>query len=282
MHIRKPEIVGHRGHGSEPENTMRAFQAGRAHGAERIELDIQSNADGDFVVIHDPTVERTTNGQGKVRDLTTEQIQALDAGKGEKIPLFKDVLEWASQQEIPLTIEMKHPKKGEEQLLADMVRGAELKDPWVISFKADFVEKFEACAPEVKTGVLVHERPLFNHAMLGAGAGLVSGLGVALASGLSALPFVVAVGAKSLLGAYAGYRLSKSALQRKDLDRQVDMHIPGQRILSPKTVKLAQERGKEVAVYTVDDAQKARKFENWGVDAIITNYPERILKGSEK
>ncbi len=282
MQVRKPEIVGHRGHGSEPENTMRAFQAGRAHGAERIELDIQSNADGDFVVIHDPTVERTTNGEGKVRDLTTAQIQALDAGKGERVPLFKDILEWASQQEVPLTIEMKHPKKGEEKLLADMVRGAELKDPWVISFKADFVEKFEACAPEVKTGVLVHERPLFNHAMVGAGVGLVGGLGLALTAGLSALPFVGVVGAQALAGAYAGFRLSKSALQRKDLDREVDMHIPGRRILSPKTVKRAQERGKEVGVYTVDDAKKARKFTQWGVDAIITNYPEKILTASGK
>lgn len=276
MQIGKPQVVAHRGHGNEPENTLRAFRAGMAAGADRVELDIQSTADGDFVVLHDPTVDRTTNGQGKVKELTTDQVRQLDAGQGEKVPLLAEVLDWARQHDVPLTLEMKHPLPGEAEKLVEMVRDSQLRDPWVISFKPDFVEKVEALAPEIKTGVLVHERPLFNQALKGSGVGLGVGLAGALLSGLAPLPLVGAVAASGLAGAAGGFALSLRSLRRKDLDRQVDMHIPGRRILNAKVVDRARERGKEVAVYTVDKPRQIRRFTDMGVDGLITNYPERI------
>ena len=270
------EVIAHRGHGSEPENTMRAFRAGQAAGADRIEFDIQPDADGDYVVIHDPTVDRTTNGTGKVRELTTQQLLQLDAGKGQRLPLFSEVLDWAVKNDVALDIEVKHPHPGEEVRLANIIQNAGLRDPWVMSFNGAFVERFEKLAPEVTTGILVHERPLLDKAKFGAKAGLVSGLGAALATGLSPLPFVGVVGAGVLAGALAGYGLTRRSLRSKDLHRDVDVHIPGRRLLTKKTVERAHELGKAVAVYTVDSPKQARKFLDFGVDAIISNYPERI------
>lgn len=271
------QIIGHRGHGSRPENTMSAFQKGREMGADRIEFDIQKDKDGDYVVIHDPTVDRTTNGTGKVADLTTAQLKQLDAGRGQQLPLFTEVIDWAVQNDVALDIEVKHPHRGDEKELAEIVKNSGLRDPWVMSFNGAFVERFENCAPEVTTGILVHERPLFDKAMLGARLGAVAGLTAALASGASALPWVGLVAGGILAGAATGYGLQMHALRRKDLQRDVDVHIPGKRILSKKVVERAHAMGKEVAVYTVDNARKGRKFLDWGVDALISNYPERHL-----
>lgn len=273
---RFPEVIAHRGHGSEPENTLRAFIKGRETGADRVEFDIQKDADGDYVVIHDPTVDRTTDGVGRVDQLTTAQLRRLDAGKGEKLPLFTEVLDWAVRNDVALDIEVKHPHAGDEKQLAGMVRAAGLRDPWVMSFDADFVERFEDCAPEVTTGVLVHERPLFDTSCHAAAIGAAGGAALALATGLSVLPFAGTVAAGLLLGAGVGFGNTLRNLRKQDLDRDVDVHIPGRFIASKKCVAAAHSRGKEVAVYTVDKAKKAEKLIQWGVDAIITNFPERI------
>lgn len=270
--MRVREIIAHRGHGSEPENTMRALRKGHEVGADRIEFDIQHSADGDYVVIHDPTVDRTTNGTGEVGKLTTAQLRELDAGKGERLPLFTEVIDWSIQNDVKLDIEVKHPHPGDEKELAEIVRGSGLKDPWVMSFDGEFVERFEDLAPEVTTAVLVHERPLLNRAIQGAGLGLAVGLGVGLAAHSPILGGVLG----TVAGALGGYRLEKARLRRKDLDKDVDLHIPGSRILSKKLIDKAHRLGKDVGVYTVDSGEKARKFAGWGVDAIISNYPDRI------
>lgn len=93
--------IAHRGaSGYAPENTMAAFEKALEMGADLLELDVQLSTDGHVVVIHDYTVERTTDGQGKVEDLTLEESRKLDAGawyrpefKGEVIPTLEEVLE---------------------------------------------------------------------------------------------------------------------------------------------------------------------------------------------
>lgn len=271
-----PEVIAHRGHGSEPENTMRAFRKGQETGGDRIEFDIQKDADGEYVVIHDPTVDRTTDGTGRVDQLHTEELRRLDAGKGEKLPLFREVVDWAVKNDIALDIEVKHPHAGDEKQLAEMVRGSGLRDPWVMSFNADFVERFEDCAPEITTGVLVHERPLFDTACHAGAIGAASGLAVGLLAGFSALPVVGSVAAGLVLGAGIGFGNTLRNLRKQDLHRDVDVHIPGKLMVNRKCVEAAHRMGKEVAVYTVDKAAKAEKLMEWGVDAIITNFPERI------
>jgi len=89
-----PKIIAHRGASAHaPENTMAAFQLAFDHHADGIELDVMLSKDGQIVVIHDDTVDRTTDGSGRVKDMTLEELQLLDAGDGEKIPLLADVFE---------------------------------------------------------------------------------------------------------------------------------------------------------------------------------------------
>jgi glycerophosphoryl diester phosphodiesterase len=90
----KTKIIAHRGASAQaPENTMKAFQLALDYGADGVELDVMLTADNEVVVIHDVTVDRTTNGSGRVAEMTLEEIQELDAGEGEKIPTLLQVLE---------------------------------------------------------------------------------------------------------------------------------------------------------------------------------------------
>lgn len=101
----RPLDIGHRGAPeAAPENTLAAFEAARQMGADGVELDVLLTADGVPVVCHNLTVDKTTNGTGCIRDLTVEQIKALDAGSwfhsrfaGERIPTLQEVLEWAGR-----------------------------------------------------------------------------------------------------------------------------------------------------------------------------------------
>jgi glycerophosphoryl diester phosphodiesterase len=85
-------VISHRGeHLSHVENTLPAFQAAIVAGADYFELDVRTTSDGHLVLMHDNTVDRTTNGKGKVRDMTFDQIRALDA-RGNKVPTFEEAL----------------------------------------------------------------------------------------------------------------------------------------------------------------------------------------------
>lgn len=87
-----PLVIGHRGaSASMPENTLAAFALAAEEGAHGVELDVQLAADGTVVIIHDASVDRTTNGTGRVRDLPAAEIQTLDAGEGQMIPTLDDV-----------------------------------------------------------------------------------------------------------------------------------------------------------------------------------------------
>jgi glycerophosphoryl diester phosphodiesterase len=96
-------VISHRGeHLSHPENTLAAFQAGIDAGADYFELDVRTTSDDQLVLMHDGTVDRTTNGKGKVRELTFEQIRQLDAGvkfdakfAGTRVPTFEEALNLA-------------------------------------------------------------------------------------------------------------------------------------------------------------------------------------------
>src|SRR5690606_38437300 len=86
--------IGHRGvMGVAPENTLRSFVAAQEAGLDVIELDLHLSKDGALVVMHDTTVDRTTDGTGLVAERTLDELRALDAGQGERIPLFDEVLE---------------------------------------------------------------------------------------------------------------------------------------------------------------------------------------------
>ena len=88
-YAQSPLIIAHRGaSGYEPENTLRSFKRALDMGADMIELDVFVCKSGELVVIHDDTLDRTTNGSGEVQAFTLEQLKKYDAGKGEKYQRF--------------------------------------------------------------------------------------------------------------------------------------------------------------------------------------------------
>ena len=102
-------VAAHRGWCSKyPENTMSAFKAALELGVDQIETDVRITKDGHLVLIHDNTVDRTTNGKGRVRDLTLNELKELDAGNGEKIPTLEELMELVKDHPtITLDIELK-------------------------------------------------------------------------------------------------------------------------------------------------------------------------------
>ncbi len=113
-------VIGHRGAlALAPENTMAAFTVGERSGVDAIEFDVQRSADGVPVVIHDHTLDRTTNGSGPVSTHTLAEIQALDAGShfgpsfaGERVPSLDELLTWAAPRALDLMLELKQPAPG--------------------------------------------------------------------------------------------------------------------------------------------------------------------------
>ena len=109
-------IFGHRGAPGYPpqgENTLSSFRKALTCGANGLEFDIRRCADGRMVVIHDDTIDRTTNGAGRVADLRYEDLKQFDAGSGEPIPLLSDVLDGFGTRCI-LNIELKDPGLGSD------------------------------------------------------------------------------------------------------------------------------------------------------------------------
>ena len=103
-------IMGHRGAAAyEPENTLLGIRTALAIGVTAVEVDVQLTKDNELAVIHDHTVDRTTNGKGAVRDFTLAELQRLDAGKGEPVPSLAAVAE-AVAGRAHLIIEVKHPE----------------------------------------------------------------------------------------------------------------------------------------------------------------------------
>jgi glycerophosphoryl diester phosphodiesterase len=160
-----PYVIGHRGAaGYAPENTMLSFERGLALRADMIELDIHPTSDGHLVVIHDPTLDRTTSGSGFVARHTLEQIRQLDAGswfdasfRDARVPTLDEVLAWAKGR-TKVAIEIKQGPifypHVEELLVAALDRAGMRADVLAISFDHHSVRKLKQLAPDVLTGVL--------------------------------------------------------------------------------------------------------------------------------
>ena len=158
--MERPLIFAHRGaSGYEPENTLKSFKKAIELQADGIELDIFICKTGEIVVIHDETVDRTTNGTGAVEALTYDQLSTLNAGRGEQIPLLSQVIELVNQQAL-LNIEIKDIQAVES--LAKMVhdylqRGWSTDNFLISSFDWNALEKFAFLEPTVALGLLFDE-----------------------------------------------------------------------------------------------------------------------------
>ncbi|WP_267243354.1 glycerophosphodiester phosphodiesterase [Streptomyces sp. PR69] len=146
--------IGHRGvMGVEPENTLRSFVRAERSGMDAIELDLHLSKDGALVVMHDADVDRTTDGKGPIAEKTLAELRELDAGQGERVPLFEEVLDAVRS---PLQAEIKD--RAAAQALAEVMLRRDLTDRIeVSSFHDDAVAEIARLVPGVRT-VLVASR----------------------------------------------------------------------------------------------------------------------------
>lgn len=232
-------VVGHRGAaGHAPENTLAAFDLAFDQGAGGVELDIHLTRDGDLAVIHDFTLERTTNGQGPVAHKTMAELRALDAGSwygpafsGQGVPSLREVLALAKDRGGWVNIELKaggdlYP--GIEEKTIALIHELGMGDRVVISsFDHYGILRCREIDPQIATAMLNGER---------------------------------------LVGLFEEIRMNRAA----------GLH-PRQELVHPGLVREVHDRGLFLNVWTVDEVQQMRNMLALGVDAIITNYPDRLV-----
>ncbi|MFD4596675.1 glycerophosphodiester phosphodiesterase [Streptomyces sp. NPDC058464] len=143
--------IGHRGvMGVEPENTLRSFVAAQQAGLDLIELDLHLSKDGALVVMHDAEVDRTTDGTGPIAEKTLEELRALDAGRGERVPVFEEVLD---SVRTPLQAEIKDIAAA--RALAEVMQRRDLVSRVeVSSFHDEAVAEIARLVPGVRTALI--------------------------------------------------------------------------------------------------------------------------------
>jgi glycerophosphoryl diester phosphodiesterase len=241
-----PAVVAHRGASStRPENTLGSFGEAMRLGARIVELDVRLSRDGVAVVMHDPTVDRTTDGTGAVAELTAAELGALNAGTPESpegVPTLADVLRLASGR-AALAIELKHlpgepgydPASRVDVVRAtheEVERTGFVGPALVLSFDYLALADSKAVAPDVPTGFLTTD----------------------------VLP-------------------PRDALHMA-LEGAHEMVLPGTRALAPagaSFVAAVHAAGIRVGTWTVDDPDAVRRYLDWGVDAVASNDPETAL-----
>ena len=159
-----PLVGGHRGNPAEhPENTLGSFRSAIELGVDMIECDVHLSADGELVIIHDHTLERTTDGAGLVAQRTLAELRRLDAGGGERLPVLAEVCELARGR-VGLCIETKQipiPYAGlEEKLIACLGALGMLDQTAVISFDHRAVRRLKELEPRLAAGVIEGARPI--------------------------------------------------------------------------------------------------------------------------
>jgi glycerophosphoryl diester phosphodiesterase len=181
-------VIAHRGaSGHAPENTLAAFKKAVVLGATFIETDLHLSRDARFVAIHDATLDRTTNGQGSVHDLTLAELRRLDAGSwfgseyaGERIPTLEEILVFSKKNDVVFYLELKPGGSwgGEHALIGALRESGEIPRAVVISFDASIALNLRKIEPTLMTGLLYDgqiENPVEKAIEVGARQLLVRG-----------------------------------------------------------------------------------------------------------
>jgi glycerophosphoryl diester phosphodiesterase len=247
-----PAIQAHRGaSGAAPENTLAAFRAAIRLGADGMEMDLQLTRDGAVVVIHDDTLDRTTDRRGRVTDLTLAEIKAADAGvkfgarfRGERVPTLDEVIalvgaEADARFRVNLEIKFGHGREGvpvdvEERVLSVLRTAGFIDRVWVQSFHHPSPATVKALEPRIRTGLLV------------------------------------------------GNRNNPSDPVARVRQYRADYYAPAVSLLTPELIARLHAEGIPVVTWTVNDAADARRLIDWGVgalagDAIVSDRPEQLL-----
>ena len=169
LHWPYPRWIAHRGAGKlAPENTLAAFKLGAQHGYRMFECDVKLSADHQVFLLHDDTLERTTNGHGLAGDLDWHTLRQLDAGRwhsapfaGEPLPLLSEIAAFCLSNNYFLNIEIKPSPKLERLTgecvarLAQQLWLGQATPPLLTSFKSESLEGARSVAPELPRGLLV-------------------------------------------------------------------------------------------------------------------------------
>ena len=151
-------IIGHRGAmGYAPENTLASFRKALQLQVDMIEFDVYALHDGSVVVIHDPFVNRTTNGSGMVMKKSLKELRALDAGDGEKIPTLQEVLDVVGKKaKVNIELKGKHSAAPVATIIKHYVEKKQwnYEDFLVSSFSRSELKQIEQIAPEIPRSLL--------------------------------------------------------------------------------------------------------------------------------
>jgi len=230
--------LAHRGASGEyPENTMLAFEKAIEQGADGFETDVHLSADGELVVIHDDTLDRTTNGTGNVYNYSFSELRKLNAGKnsginGLKIPHLREALELVRDKELVLNIEIKNNTtfypKIEEKVISLIYEYELFSSVILSSFNHQSMALCKRIAPRIKTGLL-YSQPLYK-----------------------TVEYAKMCGADAL---HPHYLL---AIHDKSLRED------------------CKKAGIGLNVWTVNEEKDMRTLINMGINCIITNFPGRL------
>ena len=237
-----PIIFAHRGASTHaPENTLASFELALSQGADAIELDARLSADGEVVVVHDPTVDRTTNGHGRVAQLSLTELRTLDAGsffsekyRGQKIPLLEEVFETMGKKMF-INVELKNyaaPHAPLVEKVCELIKKHGMEKRIIFSsFLASNLKKAKRLLPEVPRGLLA------LHGWMGAWA-------------------------RSFGFSFGDY----AALHPYLTD------VTKQQIVRVHRLK------RRVHVWTVNKTEDMVRLNTWGVDGIYTDDPRLALR----
>lgn len=250
---RRPLVMAHRGGaGLWPENTMYAFSHAVEMGVDVLEIDMHSTADGALVIIHDHTVERTTNGTGRVNSLTLAQLKALDAGyhwsngqdgrfpfrgQGITVPTLQEVFKAFPNMRFNIDIKQEQPSLVRP--FCRMIRESGMTGKvMVASFKPEVLDEFRRECTEVATSASAADVRAFLSL-------------TAAQPGAAHVPVAQAL--------------------------QVPEYAGGLRVLTREFVEAAHQRHLQVHAWTINDEAAMRRLLDLGVDGIITDFPDRLI-----
>ena len=242
---RRPLVYAHRGANTcAPENTLAAFCKAHQQGADGIEMDVKLTADGEVVVMHDQTVDRTTDGHGLLRNFGLAELRQLDAGSWfdgafqvERVPTLSEIFETLKDSilyDIELTNYGTPFDSLLEKVLALILKFGLAQNVMVTSFFPNNISHFRRLAPAIPGGVIA----------------------------LRGLP-------GALSRSFVGRWFAPCAV------------IPVYLDLAPKYIQQQKALGRKVIPWTVNEPADIRRLVGWGVDGIITDVPELARKTLE-
>ena len=248
-----PRVIAHRGgRGLWPENTLLAFRNAHALGVDVLEMDLRQTADAEIVVLHDDTVDRTTDGQGPVAALTLAELQRLDAGfrwtadggkghpyrgQGVVVPALRQV--FAALPDARMNLEIKGRGPAMAAPLCALIRDRGMAQRVAVAaFDQEAMDAFRAACPQVATAATRDEAVRFAR----------------------------------LSAAFLGSLFAPRAQVL-----QVPERVGGHEVLTPRFASDSRRLNVKVEVWTVNEPEDMKRLLALPVDGIVTDYPDRLL-----